>query len=107
MKRRRSMNLNRTRRMTVTHLEHRLGRVLLALFGTVMLGLSDVRPVRGDPPVLERVKKIQLSGQAEKHVDHMALDTKRDRLLVGNLANSTLDIIDLKEGKLLKSVPDQ
>src|SRR5262245_20070891 len=89
--------------MTVT----RLGSVLLALLGIVTLGLSEVQPVRGDPPALERVKKIQLSGRAEKKLDHLALNAKRDRLFVANMANRTLDIIDLKEGKLLKSVPDQ
>jgi DNA-binding beta-propeller fold protein YncE len=91
----------------MTWFERRLDRFLLALLGIVTLGFSDVRSLRGDPPVLERVQTIQLSGRAEKKVDHMALDAKRDRLFVGNMANRTLDVIDLKEGKLLKSVPDQ
>jgi DNA-binding beta-propeller fold protein YncE len=57
--------------------------------------------------VLERVQKIPLSGRPEKKLDHLALDARRNRLFVANMANRTLDVIDLKEGKLLKSVPEQ
>ena len=37
----------------------------------------------------------------------MALDAKRDRLFLANTANGTLDVIDLKAGKLLKQVAGQ
>lgn len=55
---------------------------------------------------LELVKTIELKGPAGK-LDHMALDTKRDRLLVANQINNSLDIVDLKSGKLLKQISDQ
>jgi DNA-binding beta-propeller fold protein YncE len=63
--------------------------------------------VADGPAALELAQKIQLHGRPDKKLDHMALDTKRDRLLVANMANRTLDVIDLKAGKLLKEVPDQ
>ena len=48
-------------------------------------------------PDIESVKTIKLSGPAGKRLDHMALDAKRDRLFVANTANSSLDIVDLKQ----------
>jgi DNA-binding beta-propeller fold protein YncE len=57
-------------------------------------------------PVLEKKQTIALKGKGG-NFDHLALDAKRDRLLVANKANNTLDIVDLKTGKLLKQVRDQ
>jgi DNA-binding beta-propeller fold protein YncE len=37
----------------------------------------------------------------------MAIDSKHARLFVANLSNNSLDIVDLKAGKLLKQIPDQ
>jgi DNA-binding beta-propeller fold protein YncE len=55
---------------------------------------------------LELKQTIALKGKAGG-LDHLALDTKRDRLLVANKANNTLDIVDLKAGKLLQQVANQ
>jgi DNA-binding beta-propeller fold protein YncE len=52
------------------------------------------------------VQTIQLKGKAGG-LDHLALDTKRDRLLVANKANNTLDVVDLKDGKLLEQKANQ
>lgn len=60
-----------------------------------------------DPAPLELTKTIRLNGPVGKRLDNLALDAKRDRLLVANQGNASLDIIDLKQGKLLKSIPDQ
>src|SRR5262245_12776738 len=70
-------------------------------------GVTDKQASVGDGSVLERVQKIQLSGRPEKKLDHLALDAKRDRLCVANMATRSLDVIDLKHGKLIKSIPDQ
>jgi DNA-binding beta-propeller fold protein YncE len=59
-----------------------------------------------DPPPLERVRTIALKGPAGG-LDHLAVDAKRGRLFVANTVNGTLDIVDLKAGKLLKQVPGQ
>jgi DNA-binding beta-propeller fold protein YncE len=37
----------------------------------------------------------------------MAIDAKGDRLFVANLSNNSLDVIDLKAGKLVKRIPHQ
>jgi DNA-binding beta-propeller fold protein YncE len=55
---------------------------------------------------LELVQTIALKGKAG-NLDHLALDAKRDRLLVANKSNNTLDVVDLKAGTLLKQVPNQ
>jgi DNA-binding beta-propeller fold protein YncE len=55
---------------------------------------------------LELVQTIPLKGKAGG-LDHLALDAKRERLFVANKANNTLDIVDLKNGKLLQQKPNQ
>jgi DNA-binding beta-propeller fold protein YncE len=55
---------------------------------------------------LERIGTIALKGQVGG-LDHLAIDQKRARLFVANTSNNTLDVVDLKAGKLLKQVPDQ
>ena len=78
------------------------------LCAAVACGLAGL-PALGQPgsTPLELVRKIKLHGRPGKKLDHMALDAKRDRLFVANMANRTLDVIDLKAGKLLKEVPGQ
>ncbi|HLW67781.1 MAG TPA: YncE family protein [Gemmataceae bacterium] len=55
---------------------------------------------------LELVQTIPLKGKPGG-LDHLALDSKRDRLLVANKANNTLDVVDLKAGTLINQVPNQ
>jgi DNA-binding beta-propeller fold protein YncE len=55
---------------------------------------------------LELVQTIDLKGKPGG-LDHVALDTKRDRLLLANKANNTLDVIDLKSGKIVEQKPNQ
>jgi DNA-binding beta-propeller fold protein YncE len=55
---------------------------------------------------LELVQTIVLKGKAGK-LDHLALDAKRDRLFLADTANGTLDVVDIKAGKLLKQVEGQ
>jgi DNA-binding beta-propeller fold protein YncE len=59
-----------------------------------------------EPPPLERVQIIALKGPVGG-MDHLALDAKRGRLFVANTVNNSLDVVDLKAGKLLKQVPGQ
>src|SRR5262249_55574818 len=61
---------------------------------------------RNEQPSLERIQTIQLKGP-DGRLDHMALDAEHKRLFVANMANSSLDIVDLKEGALLKQIPGQ
>ena len=59
-----------------------------------------------DPPPLERVQTIALKGPVGGP-DHLAIDSRRGRLFVANTSNNSLDVVDLKAGKLLKQVPGQ
>jgi hypothetical protein len=68
--------------------------------------LAAPAPVADAPSVLELVQTITLKGRAGK-LDHLALDHKRERLFLANSVNGTLDVVDLKAGKLLKQVPGQ
>jgi DNA-binding beta-propeller fold protein YncE len=59
-----------------------------------------------DPATLELVGTIQMKGEPGR-LDHMAIDTKGQRLFVANLSNNSLDILDLKAGKVIKQIPNQ
>ncbi len=55
---------------------------------------------------LELVQTIVSKGKAGG-LDHVAIDVKRDRLFVANKSNNTLDIIDLKAGKVIDQKANQ
>src|SRR5258708_32266882 len=75
-------------------------RICSAALATLVLALA------APAAELELVQTIPLKGKAGG-LDHLALDSKRDRLLVANKANNTLDVVDLKTGTLFKQVPNQ
>ncbi len=84
-------------------------RLSKRLFSTALLAALTWTASAGaaDPPALEQVQTISLHGPTGKRLDHLALDAKHDRLFVANMANHSLDVIDLKSGKLVKEIPDQ
>jgi DNA-binding beta-propeller fold protein YncE len=55
---------------------------------------------------LELKQTIKFPGKTGT-LDHLAVDVKGERLFVANKPNNTLDVIDLKSGKLVKQIPDQ
>jgi DNA-binding beta-propeller fold protein YncE len=57
-------------------------------------------------PLLRQVQTITLKGPAGR-LDHLALDAKHGRLFVANMANASLDVVDLQAGKLVKQLPGQ
>src|SRR5262245_7932001 len=76
-----------------------------ALAGLVLIfGLG--RAASGEPKTLKLIRTIPLKGAAGR-LDHLAIDLTHARLFVANLSNNSLDIVDLKAGKLLKQIPDQ
>lgn len=75
-------------------------------FVSILLGLPFAGHAHAAEPALELIQTIVLKGKAGK-LDHLALDAKRERLFLANTVNGTLDIVDLKAGKLLKQVPGQ
>jgi DNA-binding beta-propeller fold protein YncE len=77
----------------------------LALATAVLTGVVAAAAAETDPP-LERAQTIALKGPVGG-LDHLAVDARRGRLFVANTAGGSLDVIDLKAGKLLKQVPGQ
>jgi DNA-binding beta-propeller fold protein YncE len=75
-------------------------------FASVLFCLPLASQVQAADPNLELIQTIVLKGKAGK-LDHLALDAKRERLFLANTGNGTLDIVDLKAGKLHKQLPGQ
>jgi DNA-binding beta-propeller fold protein YncE len=74
------------------------------------LGAAALAALTLPPPApaaeLELVQTIPLKGKAG-NLDHLSLDAKRGRLFLANKANNTLDIVDLRTGKLVDQRPNQ
>jgi DNA-binding beta-propeller fold protein YncE len=64
------------------------------------------QPVVANSEALELVQTIPLKGAAGR-LDHLALDRNGERLFIANLSNNSLDIVDLKAGRLVKQIQDQ
>lgn len=76
------------------------------LLALVVLTISVSSGVSQEPRTVKLVQTIPLVGKPGRF-DHLALDAKGERLLVANLSNDSLDIVDLKSGKLVRQIPDQ
>jgi hypothetical protein len=70
----------------------------------IVILLGPTGAIAADSLALKQT--IVLKGKAGG-LDHLALDVKRDRLFLANKANNSLDIVDLKAGKLLQQVRNQ
>jgi DNA-binding beta-propeller fold protein YncE len=75
-------------------------------FGVVILGLLITLNAQAEEQPLERVATIELTGKAGA-LDHLAADCKNSRLFVANQSNDTLDVVDVRSGRLVRQVPDQ
>jgi DNA-binding beta-propeller fold protein YncE len=62
--------------------------------------------VAAGPATLQMKHTIPLESGRGRY-DHLALDGGHDRLFIANLSNNSLDIVDLKAGKLAKQIPGQ
>jgi DNA-binding beta-propeller fold protein YncE len=74
----------------------------IALLAIVACG----QPALANPEALELVQTIPLKGAAGR-LDHLALDRNGERLFIANLSNNSLDVVDLKAGRLIKQIPEQ
>jgi DNA-binding beta-propeller fold protein YncE len=81
---------------------------LVGALGALALAVptEGVVALAADGSALERVQTIALKGPVGG-LDHLSVDARRGRLLVANTVGNTLDVVDLKAGKLLKQVPGQ
>jgi hypothetical protein len=78
----------------------------ITCFVTTLVLLGGSPEVPAQTASLEIVQKIPLEGAAGR-LDHLALDSQGKRLFIANLSNDSLDIVDLKAGKLVKQIPGQ
>lgn len=74
----------------------------LLLIAMAMLPAIAAAQTAGAPLVLEG--KIPL-GEVSGRIDHLAIDTKRQRLFVAELGNDSLGVVDLAGGKVLRRIP--
>jgi outer membrane protein assembly factor BamB len=69
-------------------------------------GLAIPTATAAEPAALELRQTIPLESGTGRY-DHLALDVAHGRLFFANLSNNSLDVVDLKAGKLVKQVPGQ
>lgn len=72
----------------------------------VALLLAAGQASAADSDTLSLLQTIPLKGVAGK-LDHLAVDKDGARLFVANKPNNTLDIVDLKSGKLIRQIAEQ
>src|SRR5262245_58942766 len=76
-------------------------------FAMVAAGLWIAASVRAeDQRPLQRVATIELNGKPGT-LDHLSADWKNSRLFVANQSNDTLDVVDVKNNKLVKQISGQ
>jgi hypothetical protein len=73
--------------------------VLLNLMAT-----PNAAPGAADPPPLRLLQTIPLPG-VQGRIDHLAVDVAGQRLFVAALGNNTVEVIDLKKGERIRSLP--
>src|SRR4026209_3048113 len=73
-------------------------KLLICMLCAVGLGLRAQ-----EPTTLKLTKTIPLPG-VKGRFDHFAIDAKGHRLFVAALGNNTLEVVDIAEGKHLKSI---
>jgi DNA-binding beta-propeller fold protein YncE len=79
---------------------------LSVLSAGLLLLLGHSLAPAGEPATLKLLRTIPLKGEPGR-LDHLAIDRKHGRLFVANLSNNSLDIVDLKAGKLIRQIPGQ
>src|SRR5882672_9447254 len=71
-------------------------------FLLIAAGLVFLAYGQGNPP-LKMVQTIPLPG-VEGRIDHLSVDLKGQRLFVAALGNNTLEVVDLAQGKRIRSI---
>src|SRR6478735_9372977 len=74
-----------------------------AFMSAAVFLLIGVQPPSGQQ-ALSLVQTIQLPG-VEGRIDHLALDSTGQKLFVAGLGNNTVEVVDVKSGTHLKSLP--
>ena len=71
-------------------------RLLIILLAWVSLALGQATPLR-----LEKTVELP---DVQGRIDHMSVDVKGQRLFVSALGNNTVEVIDIKAGKRVKTI---
>jgi DNA-binding beta-propeller fold protein YncE len=80
-----------------------LFRAGLIVSACMMMSSVQAAPQQEKEP-LRQIQKIPLPN-VKGRIDHMDVDVKGKRLFVAGLENGTLEVVDLKEGKWIRSIP--
>src|SRR5947209_19833937 len=78
------------------------GRRAASVCLTALLACTAA-PGRADEPLLVLEQKIPL-GKVSGRIDNLAIDLDRQRLFVAELGNSSVGIVDLHTGRLLRNL---
>jgi DNA-binding beta-propeller fold protein YncE len=70
----------------------------------LMVLLALVGWGEGQTPSLLRLEKTVELPDVQGRIDHMSVDVKGQRLFVSALGNNTVEVIDLREGKRIKTI---
>src|SRR5262245_34500293 len=75
------------------------------LWNIFLMGVMSltVNAHAGEPTPLRLVQTIPLPN-VEGRIDHLAVDLKGERLFVAALGNNTVEVLDLRAGKRLRSI---
>jgi DNA-binding beta-propeller fold protein YncE len=74
----------------------------LSIYAT-MLALGSFQQAPAEAP-LRLIRTIELP-RVEGRIDHLAADSAHERLFVAALGNNTVEVIDLRAGKVSRSLP--
>jgi len=87
---------------------HRVGPLLVGAVCCLSVARGTPSPRTAGPETasLRRMQTIPLAGPTGR-LDHLAVDPVHHRLFVANMPNSSLDVVDLVQGQLVKQVPGQ
>jgi DNA-binding beta-propeller fold protein YncE len=79
-------------------------KILMVLLVNLMAAAGDMTRAASDTGPLRLIQTIPLPG-VEGRIDHLAVDLAGQRLFVAALGNNTVEVIDLKKGQRVQSVP--
>src|SRR5258705_12276551 len=74
-----------------------------AMFGVVVFACFVFLAYSQGKPPLKMAQTIPLPG-VEGRIDHLSVDLKNQRLFIAALGNNTLEVVDLAQGKRIRSV---
>jgi DNA-binding beta-propeller fold protein YncE len=69
----------------------------------LLLAIAMGTAIAADSPPLELETKIPL-GEVHGRIDHMSIDVGRGRLFVAELGNDSVGVVDIKNGKTLRTL---